>query len=114
MVSTLLFLSFMALDGADLSRALRVGGMSHSHCLAVALPVVGTIRAQGRQPTIGLLQQCGHWSAVPDAVVGQGGGDDLAALCVDRQVQLTPDPVPRWFSQVTYMDPQPCAVDEQM
>ena len=46
--------------------------------LVDALPVVGTIRTEGRQRVIGLRQQYWRRSAVPDAVVGQVGGDDLA------------------------------------
>ena len=47
-------------------------------------------------------------------MVGQLGGGDLTAAGIDRQVQLSPGSVPRWFSQVTDVDPQTCAVDEQM
>jgi hypothetical protein len=46
--------------------------------------------------------------------MGQLGGDDLAALGIDGQVQLAPGSVPRRFSQVTHVDPQPGAIDEQM
>jgi hypothetical protein len=46
--------------------------------------------------------------------MGQLGGDDLAALGIDGQVQLAPGSVPRRCSQMTDVDPQPGAVDEQM
>jgi hypothetical protein len=46
--------------------------------------------------------------------MGQLGGDDLAALCIDGQVQLAPGSIPRRFSQVTDVDPQPGAVDEKV
>ena len=45
--------------------------------------------------------------AIQDALIGQLGGDDLAALGIDGQVQLSPGSVPRRFSQMTNVDSQP-------
>jgi hypothetical protein len=53
------------------------------------------VMIQAIHQVVGRLQQGRHRRAVPDAVVGQVGGHDLAALCIDGQVQLTPGSVAR-------------------
>ncbi len=94
-----------------------------SHCLAVAphlsrlidaLSIVGTIRTEGRHSPIGLLEQGGNPSAVLGAATGQVGGDDLTGIRIDGQVQLPPSPLLGRLAEMTDVDSDARAVDEQM
>jgi hypothetical protein len=46
--------------------------------------------------------------------MGQLGSKNLASFGVDRQVQFPPSPSLRWLSQVSDMNPETRAIDEQM
>ncbi len=45
---------------------------------------------------------------------GQFRGDDLTGVRIDSEVQLAPSPVPGWLLQLSHVNPEPRAVDEQM
>jgi hypothetical protein len=59
-------------------------------------------------------KQGGYPSRVTRSTRCQIRGDDLTRAGVDGEVQLSPSPVLRWFSQMTDVDPETRAVDEQM
>jgi len=61
-----------------------------------------------------LPKQCGYPSRVTRATRGQIRGNDLTRAAVDSEVQLSPSPAFRGSLQMTDVDPETRAVDEQM
>ena len=96
------FLSLNAVDGIELSWALRPGGMStltgSSLTLLLSrlvdpLGVVVTISRDGRYRTVDLFEQHGYPSRVTRSTRCQIRGNDLARGRVDCEVQFAPSPV---------------------
>ena len=63
---------------------------------------------------IDLVQKIGHPHTVRRASIGQFGGKDFAGVAVDRQVEFPPNPSLWRLSQVSDMDPETRAVDEEV
>jgi hypothetical protein len=63
---------------------------------------------------IDLVQEIGHPRTVRRASIGQLGGKDFAGVRVDRPVQFPPNPSLWRLSQVSDMDSQSRAVDEEV
>ena len=61
-----------------------------------------------------LSKQGGYPSRVARSTRCQIRRDDLTRVGVDGEVQLSPGSLPRWFSQMTDVNPETGAVDEQM
>ena len=62
----------------------------------------------------GLFQQYRYPSTVGRSTAGQIRGDDLACVSIDRQVHFPPSPSLRRLSQVSDVNPQTLAIDQQM
>ena len=79
MESTLRFLSFMAVDGADLSRALCVGGMSTLTASGSAEVFTSTLVTQIPEPPLGRAPIAWNWkvpSTPPGGNHGEPGTED--------------------------------------
>ena len=63
---------------------------------------------------IDLVQEIGHLRTVRRASIGQVGGKDFAGVRVDRPVEFPPNPSLWRLSQVSDMNPETRAVDEQV
>ena len=75
---------------------------------------VGSVCHERGHPIIDLVQETGHSCTVRRASIGQLGGKDFAGVRVDRQVEFPPNPSLWRLSQVSDMDSQSRAVDEEV
>ena len=76
--------------------------------------VVRTVGRDRREGLIYLLKQGRNLGRVMRPTARQIRCNDLTRASVDREVQFSPSPVPGRFPQMTDMNPEPSAVDEQM
>ncbi len=110
------FLSLNAVDGLGLSWDEHPHSSSHARYvsgLVNTLGVVGAICRHGRHLIVDSPKQGGYPSRVTRSVTGQIRGHDLARARIHRKVQLSPGPLLGWSPQMTDMDPETGAVDEQ-
>ena len=61
---------------------------------------------------VDLPKHSGNPSAIMRSTTGQIRGDDLTGTGINREVQLPPSPVLRWFPEMTDVDPEPRTIDE--
>ena len=76
--------------------------------------IIGTIGRDRREGIIDLLEEGTYPSTVRCPTGAEIGGEDLTRVGVDREVELSPSPVPGRFPQMTDMNAEPRIVDEQM
>ena len=81
----------------------------------VARPrIIGPVTGDLMYPARDLLEQFRQHQTLVNAARRNFYGHNFLRCLVDTQMQLTPGSVPGRFSQVTDVDPQPRAIDEQM
>ena len=75
---------------------------------------IGKGTTLGHYRIVDLLDQDRYPSTVSCPTTGQIRGDDLTCIGIDSEVQLSPSPAFRGSLQMTDVDPETRAVDEQM
>ncbi len=76
--------------------------------------IISPVSQKRGHPIVDLAQKTGNPRTVRRASIGQLSSKDLAGFGVYRQVEFPSDPPLRWLSKVADVNPETCAVDEQV